>query len=117
MPSAAVLPVETVFRALGDPVRLAIVENLVQAARGHATVNELAERFPISLQAVSKHIKVLESAGVVSQSRDGRHRPVRLVASGIVPASDWLDHRIRQIEARYSRLDHLLANLQEENPS
>jgi DNA-binding transcriptional ArsR family regulator len=106
-------PLHTVFSALGDPVRLAIVANLGASARGHATVNDLASRFPISLQAVSKHIKVLEAAGVVSQARDGRHRPVSLVPSGIEAASEWLDDRCRQLEARYARLDHLLANLHE----
>lgn len=102
-----------VFSALGDPVRLAIVENLSASARGVATVNDLAALFPISLQAVSKHIKVLEAAGVVTQQRDGRHRPVSLAHAGISTASEWLDSHCRQLEARYARLDHVLANLQE----
>lgn len=100
---------DTLFSALGDPVRLAIVDNL--SVHGHATVNDLASLFPISLQAVSKHIKVLEAAGVVTQGRDGRHRPVSLVQIGISTASNWLDNRCRQLEARYARLDDVLANL------
>lgn len=103
----------TVFGALGDPVRLAIVENLSVSVRGDATVNDLASLFPISLQAVSQHIKVLEAAGVVTKGRDGRHRPVRLEQTGISTASDWLDNRCRQLEARYARLDDVLANLHE----
>ena len=113
MPILAVRHVDAVFSALGDPVRLAIVESLSASVRGHATVNDLASQFPISLQAVSKHIKVLEAAGVVTQRRDGRHRPVSLAESGITTASEWLDERCRQLEARYARLDHVLANLQE----
>jgi DNA-binding transcriptional ArsR family regulator len=105
--------VDGVFSALGDPVRLAIVESIGASLGGYATVNDLASHFPISLQAVSKHIKVLEAAGVVSQGRDGRHRPVSLVQGGISTASDWLDGRLRQLEARYIRLDHVLANLHE----
>ncbi len=113
MPIVAARHLDTVFSALGDPVRLAIVENLSTSTSGHAMVNDLAALFPISLQAVSKHIKVLEAAGVVSQGRDGRHRPVSLVQSSISTASDWLDDRTRQLEARYARLDHVLANIHE----
>jgi DNA-binding transcriptional ArsR family regulator len=113
MPTTAGRQLDTVFSALGDPVRLAIVENLSASVRGHATVNDLASQFPISLQAVSKHIKVLEAAGVVSQGRDGRHRPVSLNQSGFSTAWDWLDSRCRLLEARYARLDHVLANLYE----
>jgi DNA-binding transcriptional ArsR family regulator len=110
MPTIAA-PVEQVFSALGDPVRFTIVEHL--GSRDHAMVNDLAALFTISLQAVSKHIKVLEAAGVVTQRRDGRHRPVSLRPAGIATASDWLDSRRRQLEARYNRLDLVLANLHE----
>ncbi len=113
MTLAGPLQLDSVFSALGDPVRLAIVESLSANVRDQATVNDLASLFPISLQAVSRHIKVLEAAGVVSQQRDGRHRPVSLVHGGISTASEWLDAHCRQLEARYARLDHLLANLQE----
>lgn len=114
VPSATFSPVEQVFRALGDPVRFAIVEHL--SSREHATVNDLAALFPISLQGVSKHIKVLEAAGVVSQHRDGRHRPITLRSGGIATASNWLEHRLRQLDARFARLDLVLANLQEGIP-
>ena len=108
---------DEVFSALGDPIRLAIVESLSASARGESTVNGIASLFPISLQAVSKHIKVLEAAGVVAQTRDGRHRPVSLVHDGISTASEWLDSHCRQLEARYARLDRVLATLQEGTPS
>ena len=111
MPALAAAPVEQVFSALGDPVRFTIVEHLT--TRDHATVNDLAALFTISLQAVSKHIKVLEAAGVVTQTRDGRHRPVSLRPAGITTAYDWLESRRLQLEARYSRLDQVLANLTE----
>ncbi|MEP4652200.1 MAG: helix-turn-helix domain-containing protein, partial [Ilumatobacter sp.] len=75
-------------------------------------VNELAALFPISLQAVSKHIKVLQAAGVVAQRHEGRHRPVSLRASAVTGAVDWLDQRRRRLEARYERLDEVLADLQ-----
>jgi DNA-binding transcriptional ArsR family regulator len=93
------------FAALGDPVRRAIVDRLVD---GDATVNELASLFPISLQAVSKHIKVLESARVVSRRREGKTRPVRLEASSLRQPADWLEAHRRRLESRYTRLDELL---------
>lgn len=99
------------FRALGDPVRCAIVDHL---ANGEATVNQLAELFPISLQAVSKHIQVLEVAGVVSRRRDGKTRPVRLETAGLAHAADWLECRRARLESRYQRLDDLLADLHQE---
>jgi len=98
------------FRALGDPVRCAIVEHL--SASGDVTVNELAALFPISLQAVSKHIKVLRAAGVVTQHRQGRHRPVRLRPESVTRTTTWLDDRLRQLEERYRRLDEVLADIQ-----
>lgn len=111
MLALAPAPVGQIFSALGDPVRFTIVEHL--ATRKDATVNDLASLFTISLQAVSKHIKVLEAAGIVTQRRDGRQRPVSLRPAGIAAASDWLETRRRQLESRYSRLDQLLANLPE----
>jgi DNA-binding transcriptional ArsR family regulator len=112
---ASVPPGPTVtetFRALGDPVRLAIVEHL--GHRGDATVNELAALFPISLQAVSKHIEVLEMAGVVGRRREGRTRPVRLEQSRLSAATNWLESRRLQLESSYGRLDEVLADLQKE---
>src|ERR687889_35763 len=96
----------TTFAALGDPVRWAIVDRL---ANGDATVNELAAGFPISLQAVSRHIGVLEAAGVVSRRREGKTRPVHLEPAALAQPADWLEARRRQLEARYQRLDALLA--------
>ncbi len=95
----------TTFAALGDPVRRAIVNRL---ADGDATVNELASMFPISLQAVSRHIKVLEAGGVVTKRREGKTRPVHLDAATIARSADWLEAHRRRLEARYTRLDELL---------
>lgn len=101
-------PAET-FRALGDPVRCAIVEHL--AGRDDATIGELAALFPISMQAVSKHVKVLEGAGLLTQRRSGRHRPVQLVRSEMDGALGWIERLLRDPGARLDRLDDLLADL------
>lgn len=93
------------FAALGDPVRRSIVERLTE---GDATVNELAARFPISLQAVSKHIKVLEAAGVVSRRKVAQTRPVHLEAASLARSADWLEAHRRRLESRFERLDELL---------
>jgi len=100
----------TTFAALGDPVRRAIVDRL---ADGDATVNELAAMFPISLQAVSKHIKVLETGGVVSKRREGKTRPVHLDAATLARSADWLEAHRDRLEARYTRLDELLKTKKE----
>jgi len=95
----------TTFAALGDPVRRAIVDRL---SGGDATVNELADLFPITLQAVSRHIKVLEAGGVVSRRREGKTRPVHLEPASLARSRDWLEaHRLR-LERKYARLDALL---------
>jgi|SRR5579859_236536 len=99
------------FAALGDPVRRAIVERLASA---DATVNELAALFPISVQAVSKHIKVLEAAGVVSKRRQGQTRPVHLEAASLARSADWLERHRRRLEARFQRLDELLDQMKEQ---
>ena len=101
---------EETFAALGDPVRRAIVERLVD---GDATVNELAEPFAISLQAVSKHLKVLEAAGVVSRRREGQTRPVHLEGASLARSADWLEAYRRRLDERYERLDALLETLEE----
>jgi DNA-binding transcriptional ArsR family regulator len=103
--------VSETFRALSDPVRCAIVQHL--GTRREVTVNELAALFPITLQAVSKHIKVLETAGVIMQRRDGRHRPVSLCPEPIARANSWLDRRSRELAEQYDRLDDLLIELQD----
>jgi len=98
------------FAALGDPVRRTIVDRL---GDGDATVNDLAAMFPISLQAVSRHIQVLEAAGVVSKRRVGKTRPVRLEGSALARSADWLEAHRRRLESRYARLDELLKSTKE----
>jgi DNA-binding transcriptional ArsR family regulator len=93
------------FAALADPVRRAIVARL---SRGPATVNELAEPFEISKQAVSKHIQVLELAGLVSRSRDAQRRPVHLEASRLEALTAWIDRYRLTTEQRFRSLDAVL---------
>ena len=93
------------FAALADPVRRAIIARL---SRGPATVNELAEPFAISLQAVSKHIGVLEAAGLVSRSRDAQRRPVHLDAAALERLTAWIDRYRLEAERRFRDLDVLL---------
>lgn len=94
------------FLALADPVRRGIVARL---SRGPATVNELAEPFSISKQAVSKHIQVLEHAGLVTRTRDAQRRPVHLDPAALEALTAWID-RYRLIhEQRFRSLDALLA--------
>ena len=97
------------FLALADPIRRAIVARL---SRGPATVNELAEPFAISLQAVSRHIGVLESAGVVTRTRDAQRRPVHLDAAALDELTGWIDRYRVVVEARFQRLDEVLDELQ-----
>ena len=98
-----------VFSALADPTRRAIIARL---ARGEASVLEIAEPFEMSQPAISKHLKVLERAGLVSRARDGQRRPCRLEAAPLREATDYLE-RYRQLwEARFQRIDALLADLQ-----
>ena len=97
------------FLALADPVRRAIVARL---SRGDATVNELAAPFAITKQAVSKHIQVLEQAGLVTRSRDAQRRPVHLDAAALERLTAWIDRYRLIAEARYRRLDALLETMQ-----
>jgi DNA-binding transcriptional ArsR family regulator len=97
-----------VFAALADPTRRDIVARLTD---GDATVNELAEPYPVSLQAVSKHIKVLEDAGLVTRSRDAQRRPVHLEAEVFDLMTKWIERYRRQAEERYRRLDEVLARI------
>src|SRR3954447_25051547 len=76
------------FTALGDPVRRALVARL---SRGPATVNELAEPFDITKQAISRHIQVLETAGLITRSRDGQRRPCHLVPAALEALTSWID--------------------------
>jgi DNA-binding transcriptional ArsR family regulator len=95
-----------VFSALADPTRRDMVARLTIA---DATVTALAEPYDVSVQAVSKHLKVLEDAGVVRRSRDGRHRPVHLDAEVFDLMTTWIERYRRQAEERYRRLDEVLA--------
>lgn len=102
-------PLSTVFSALGDPTRRAILARL---ALGEATVTELAEPFPISLPAISRHLRVLEHAGLITRGRDAQWRPCRLAPAPLESASDWLD-RYRQFwEGSFDKLDQHLRDLQ-----
>jgi DNA-binding transcriptional ArsR family regulator len=91
------------FAALADPTRRAILGQL--AMRGEATVNELAEPFPISLQAVSKHLKVLENAGLISRGRDAQFRPCRMEGEPLARAGEWIEARRQLWVNRLDRLD------------
>ena len=93
------------FTALADPTRRAILERL---AEGEATVNELAEPFPISVQAVSKHLRVLERAGLIERRRQAQRRPSRLRPAPLKGASDWLEGYGRFWERGFDRLEERL---------
>ncbi|HEY4226429.1 MAG TPA: metalloregulator ArsR/SmtB family transcription factor [Pseudolysinimonas sp.] len=101
------------FVALGDPVRRAIIARL---SRGPATVNELAEPFAITTQAISRHIQVLEQAGLVTRSRDAQRRPVHLAPERLEELTAWIDRYRLGTEKRFRALDQLLQR-KEENPS
>jgi DNA-binding transcriptional ArsR family regulator len=104
-----------VFAALADPTRRGIVARL---AVGDATVGELAEPYDVSVQAVSKHIKVLTDAGLVSQSRDAQRRPCHLEAEVFDLMTKWIERYRRQAQERYERLDAVLADVQrDEHPN
>ncbi|CAB4685128.1 MAG: metalloregulator ArsR/SmtB family transcription factor [Actinobacteria bacterium] len=97
-----------VFAALADPLRRDLVSRL---SDGDATVGDLAAPYDVSLQAVSKHLKVLEQAGLVSRSKDAQRRPVHLEAEVFDLMTAWIERYRRQAEARYQRLDAVLAEL------
>jgi DNA-binding transcriptional ArsR family regulator len=101
---------DAAFAALADPTRRAIIARL---AKGDATVMELAEPFDMSQPAISKHLKVLERAGLVSRGRDAQRRPCRLEAAPLRELTDWLERFREQWEARFQRLDNLLEELKE----
>ncbi|MGV9857620.1 ArsR/SmtB family transcription factor [Gordonia sp. NPDC003425] len=100
-----------VFAALSDPTRRDIVARLTSA---DATVSELAAPYDVSLQAVSKHLKVLEDAGLVSRSREAQTRPVHLEAEVFDLMTKWIERYRRQAEARYTRLDAVLADMNDD---
>ena len=100
----------TTFAALADPTRRAILARLAQ---GEATVNELAEPFAMSLPAVSKHLKVLERAGLISRGRSAQWRPCRLDPGPLRDAAGWLEHYRRFWDESFDRLERYLNELQE----
>lgn len=103
------------FAALADPTRRAILARLAQ---GEATVTELAAPFDLSLPAISKHLKVLQRAGLITQGRNAQWRPCRLETAPLKEASDWIEHYRKLWEERLGRLDDYLRELQnEEKPS
>lgn len=105
------LNLDATFAALADPTRRAI---LVRLAEGEATVMELAEPFAISQPAISKHLKVLEKAGLISTGHEAQRRPRRIEPAALEAASQWLE-RYREIwEANYARLDALLEILKQD---
>ena len=100
------------FSALADPTRRAILARL---ASGEATVTELAAPFAMSLPAVSKHLKVLERAGLIARGREAQWRPCRLKAGPLKDAADWVGEYRRHWEQRFDRLDDYLRELQTED--
>jgi DNA-binding transcriptional ArsR family regulator len=102
-------PLSATFFALADPTRRAILARL---AEGEASVNELAAPFAISQPAISKHLKMLERAGLVSRGRDAQRRPAKLEAKPLAGAAEWLEHFREAMESNYRRLDALLVELQ-----
>ncbi len=99
---------DATFVALADPTRRAMLARLLE---GEATVMELAKPFEMSQPAISKHIKMLERAGLVSRSRDAQRRPVKIEGVALKEATDWLENYRKVWEANFSRLDDLLDQL------
>jgi DNA-binding transcriptional ArsR family regulator len=104
----------TIFAALADPTRRAILARL---AEGEATVSELAEPFAISLPAISRHLKVLEQAGLISRSRSAQWRSSRLEAEPLREATEWMDRYRRFWDESFRRLDAHLRRLQSDEES
>jgi len=102
-------PISTTFGALADPTRRAILSRL---ASGQASVTELAAPFEMTLPAVSKHLKVLERAGLIARGREAQWRPCRLEAAPLKDVADWVEHYRRNWEESFDRLDEYLKELQ-----
>ncbi|NYE37191.1 DNA-binding transcriptional ArsR family regulator [Nocardioides cavernae] len=100
-----------VFSALADPTRRDMVARLTEADH---TVNDLAAPYDVSLQAVSKHLKVLEDAGLVTRTREAQRRPVHLEAEVLDLMTKWIERHRRRAEERYARLDTVLARMQDD---
>src|SRR4051795_7184079 len=99
------------FAALGGPVRRAMIARL---SRGDATVNELAEPFAITKQAVSRHIHVLEAAGLITRSKDAQRRPCHLNAAALEELTSWIDTYRLELERHYRKLDAVLETMKEQ---
>src|SRR4051794_25230570 len=106
-------PLSRVFAALADPTRRDMVARLTVA---DATVGELAEPYDVSVQAVSKHLRVLEDAGLVTRSRDAHRRRVHLEAEVFALMTKWIERSRRQAEERYRRLDDVLRSMPDDDP-
>ncbi|MEQ1490937.1 MAG: metalloregulator ArsR/SmtB family transcription factor [Terricaulis sp.] len=104
-------PLSETLSALADPTRRAILERL---AHGEATVNELAEPFDISLPAVSRHLKVLESAGLISRGRDAQWRPCRLEPAALKNVDAWLEMYRRFWTGSFDKMDGYIADLKKQ---
>src|ERR1700730_8664851 len=102
-------PLSTTFAALSDPTRRAILARL---ALGETSVKQLAEPFSISAPSITKHLKVLERAGLITRSRDAQWRPCRLEAAPLREVSDWVEDYRRLWEERFASLDNYLSDLQ-----
>ena len=107
-------PLSTAFAALADPTRRAILARL---ARGEASVSELSEPFEMSLPAVSKHLKVLEKAGLITRGRNAQWRPCKLNGAGLKDVFDWVAEYRRFWEASFDRLDAYLKEIQNKDAS
>jgi DNA-binding transcriptional ArsR family regulator len=107
-------PLSATFTALADPTRRAILARL---ALGEASVTELAKPFAMSQPAISKHLKVLERAGLISSGQDAQRRPRRLEPQPLAEATEWLERYRERWEASFQRLDDLLEELQIEKKS
>ncbi|UUP16393.1 ArsR/SmtB family transcription factor [Nitratireductor thuwali] len=102
-------PLSTAFAALADPTRRAMLAKLCE---GEATVNEIAAPFDLSLPAISKHLKVLEGAGLVSRGRNAQYRPCRLEAGPLKEVADWVERYRRFWEGSLDRLNDYLKEIQ-----
>jgi DNA-binding transcriptional ArsR family regulator len=109
--SVAPDPLSATFAALADPTRRAILAHL---STGEASVTQLAEPFEMSMPAVSKHLKVLERAGLIARGREAQWRPCRLEAAPLKQAADWVDEYRRFWEQSFDRLDNYLQELKQE---
>jgi len=105
---------DAVFNALADPTRRAIVARL---AKGDASVNQLGAPFDLSQPAISKHLKVLENAGLISRTRDAQRRPRRLEPKRLAEATKWLERYRKLWETRFRGLDALLEEMKEGKPT